>query len=330
MKLKASFTAPLFVLILYALIFASDFIKDRLIEAGGNIYLSVIILQILIFLLPAIVFCRLKGVGYAVRLNIRLFSPGKLGCAIVAGLAMILGSVLIRLGQIYLGGQTSFTFSMFDAYLLDSGSQPEFLFTAMAFAVMPALTEELVFRSILLTEYNEGGYSAVSATVITSLLCSMMYFSPELLPIRLLASIIFCMVTYATGSSLAALLSHLIFNIYGIFGEHYLMKALIDPSNKIIGIFTFAMLFLVFLIILFGELEHTARQAGRSGTPTPSYRLKKTEDGKTPDISATEAAEEHRSHHVVSEQTRLAIEAYFSPTFLLCLLVFVISIFGFI
>lgn len=329
MKTKASFSAPLFALILYVLLFASRFAKDQLIGAGGNVYLSVIILQILIFIIPAIVFCRLKGVGYAVKLNIKFFSPSKLGCVIMSGLVLICLSILIRFLQVYLFGMREFHFSLFDAYLSE-GSPEEFLFTATAFAVVPALTEEFVYRTILMTEYSEEGFGAVTTALVTSLLSSMMCFSFETLPIRFAAAVMFCTVTYITGSSLAAFLSHIIFNIYGVFGEKYILKAIVDPSNKIISIFTFTLLFLVLAIILFGEFEHILRRAGKSGAPSPAYLLKKDKDGKTPDVAATARAEENEPSATMSEAARLGIEAFFSPTFLLCVLVFVIAIFGFI
>lgn len=328
-KAKASFLAPLFALILYLLTFSSSYLKDRLIAQGGNIYLSVIILQVLIFFIPAILFCRMKGVGYAAKLGIRLFSPGKLGTAVVGGLVLILGSILLRFLQITLTDLSTFRFSLFEAYI-SGETTADFLFTATAFAIVPALTEELVFRSILLTEYNEGGYRAVTATVITSLLCGMMYLDLELLPIRFFSSVILCLVAYGTGSSLASLLSHLIFNIYGVFGEQYMMKALTDPSNRILSIFTFTMLFLIVLIIFFSELEHTLRQTGYQGTPSPSYRLKKTKDGTTPDLAATEEEEENGSRTALSQRTKEFLDAYFSPTLLLCILFFLVSVFGFI
>ncbi|MBE6636946.1 MAG: CPBP family intramembrane metalloprotease [Ruminococcaceae bacterium] len=330
MKAKASLTAPLFVLVLYGLLIASGYLEAKLQAAGDNPYLTVIILQILLFLIPAIVFCRLKGVGHAVKLNIRLFAPGKLGCTLVAGLTLICGSILIRFAQIHLFGMTSFSFSLFESFR-PSVATDDFLFTTMAFAVMPALAEELIFRAILLTEYNESGLGAISSTVILSFLCSMMYFSLEQLPIRFLASVTFCLVTYVTGSSLAAFLSHLMFNIYGLFGESYIIDALTDPTNRIISLFTFALLFLILLIILLGECEHILRRMGQTGTPTPSYRLKKASDGKTPDIAATEASEdEDMKAPVMKESAKYGIEAFFSPTFLLCLLVYAIMIFGFI
>ena len=224
MKMKASFAAPFFVLIVYCLALASEIIGDKLLVSEGNVHLSVIILQILIFMIPAIIFSRLKGVGYSMKLNIKLFSPGKLGSIIVSALTLICGSILIRFVEIYLFGVENFGFSMFDKYL-NALTSDEFLFTATAFAVVPAITEEFVFRAIVLTEYNEEGYGAVSSSVVSALLSSMLFFSFDKLPIFFLAGIIFSMVTYTTGSSLAAMLCHMIFNFYGIFAENMINSA---------------------------------------------------------------------------------------------------------
>jgi membrane protease YdiL (CAAX protease family) len=329
MKFKASFTTPLFALGIYGLFLVSRLTKSKLVTAGGNGYLSVIILQLLLFILPAIVFCRLKGVGYAAKLNLRLFSPTRIGAVISSSLAMIFGSILIRLAQIYLFGMTSFSYSPFESYL-GSGTEYEFLFAATAFAVMPALSDELVFRTVMLTEYNEGGYGGINATLITALLSSFLFFTPESFPIRFLCGILLGMVTYATGSSLAALFSHLIFNIYAVFGEKYILRAMSDPSNKIIGIFTFTVLFLVILFICFGELEHSLRRMGQAGVPSPSYLLKKTDDGETPDVAATEKEEEGGNAKALSERSRMTIEAMFSPTLLICIILYLVTIFGFI
>ena len=326
MKMKPSFSAPLFASILYILFLGTDFFREKLTGAGGNEYLSIIIVQLLIFVIPAIVFCRLKGVGYTSKMNIRLISPSKFGSVIVTSLVLIFGSVLIRFAQIYLLEMTKFSISPFESYVT-GGTEYNFLFAAAAFAIIPALTDEFVFRSIMLTEYNEGGYGAVNSAIITSLLSSMLFFSVESFPIRLFSAVVLCMLTYATGSSLSAFAAHLVFNIYTVFGEKYIIKTLSDPSNKIISVFTFALLFLVLTVIMFSEFEHILRQMGKSGTPSPSYLLKKSDDGKTPDIAATEASEEDgSSKKVVSEKTKLTIEAFFSPSFIVCIIIFAVAI----
>lgn len=328
MKQKATFSTPLFILVIYALLIGAHILEKTLIDSGGNLYLTVIILEILIFIIPSIIFCRLKGMNYSTKLNIKLFSPDKFGITILTSLTAILGSIVIRLLQINFGGMTEFGFSMFETYL-SLEEDPVFLFTVMAFSVMPAIAEEFVFRTIVLTEYNEAGLGAVTASIISSLLSSMMFFDLGKLPIFFFAGIMFCALTYATGSSLCSVLCHILFSIYGIFGEKYVVSALLNPPNKIIGVFTFTLLFLVIAAITFGEYEHVLKKMGYSGAPSPSYKLKKSDDGTTPDISATEAEEEGLADpDTISAKTGLSIEAFFSPTFLLCLLVFAIAIFG--
>ena len=329
MKFKESFTTPILAIFIYLMIFASELLKKPLIKAGGNGYLSVIILQLLIFFVPAVFFCRLKGVGYASKLNIRLFSPTKSGAVISGALVLIFGSVLVRFSQIYLFDMTSFSYSPFESFIGET-TDSSFIFTATAFAIMPALSEELIFRTIMLTEYNEGGYGAINATLITSFLSAFLFFTPEAFPTRFLSGIVLAAGTYATGSSVSALICHLIFNIYIVFGEKYIIRAMTDPSNKIIGVFTFSMLFLILTIILLGELEHCFRKSGISGAPSPSYLLKKTEDGSTPDVSATEAEENEVVKKALSDRSKATIEAFFSPTFLICLMMYLIAMFGFI
>ena len=89
MKVRASFLSPLFVLILYILALASGLLQDKLISGGNDPCLSVIIISMLVYIIPAIIFCRLKDVGYSAKLNIKLFSPGKLGCVIMSSLVLI-------------------------------------------------------------------------------------------------------------------------------------------------------------------------------------------------------------------------------------------------
>ena len=327
MKVRASFLSPLFVLILYILALASGLLQDKLISGGNDPCLSVIIISMLVYIIPAIIFCRLKGVGYSAKLNIKLFSPGKLGCVIMSSLVLICGTVLIRSAQIYLGGTKEPVFSMFGEYL-NAAQGAEFLPKAMAFAVVPAICEEFVFRAILLTEYNEGGFGAVTASVISSLLSAMMFFDLEKLPVFFFCGIICCLVTYVTGSSLTAFIVHMLFGFYGIFAEKYVTRAIINPSNRVISLFTFSLLFLVLAFIMLSEFEHILRKNGKSGVPTPSYRLKKADDGETPDVAATEE-EEEGTKKVIGDRTKMNIDAFFSPTFLLCILFFAAAVFGF-
>ncbi len=329
-KMKASVRAPILILAIFAMILLSRVVRDKIAASGEGLYLSLIVLQLLIFIIPTIIFCRLRGVGYSSKLNLRLFSPGKIGCVILGAFVLIAGSILIRIAQAAFLGLNTASFSIFESYM-DKLPTENFLFSTMTFVAVPAITEEFVFRSVLLSEYNEDGYNAVTATIISSLLSSLVYFNIEQLPIFILCGIVCCIVTYVTASSLAACLTHLIFNLYGIFGEPKLLSIIKNPSSRVITVFTATVLLLILTIIFISECEHILYRAAMNNTPTPSYRLKKAADGTTPDITATEndGKEEDKKGAIFGEKTKQRIDALLSPTFLICILIYVVAVFGF-
>ena len=58
------------------------------------------------------------------------------------------------------------------------------------------------------------------------------------------------------------------------------------------------------------------------------FVVQKADDGETPDVAATEE-EEEGTKKVIGDRTKMNIEAFFSPTFLLCILFFAAAVFGF-
>ncbi len=326
MKKNPAMTTPLFILVIYLLIIAERLVRNRIIETGGNRFLTVIILQILIFIIPSVVFFRIKGIGYSKKMNIRLFSPDKLGCVFLSVLVLASGTALIKLAQINLFHIENTEFSVFSSYF--TGYENESVMAvAMALVVTPAICEELVFRTIVLTEYNSAGYGAPAASVVSVILFSMMTMNHRLLPVYLISGVVYCMITYATGSALPAFIAHFAFNAYLAFAEKYVYNALTNPANTVISIFSFGLVFLVSLVLMFADLERILKRSAFNGTPSPSYMLKKTDDD-TPDIAATEADENVRRSGM-SKNMKEITEAVVSPTLLLCILFFLIMIFGF-
>ncbi len=326
MKKNPAMTTPLFVLVIYLLIMAERLVRNRIIGTGGNRFLTVIILQILIFIIPSVIFFRIKGIGYSKKMNIRLFSPDKIGCVFISVIVLAAGTALIKLAQIHIFHIELTDYSIFSSYFSVLENEP-ILAVAMALVVTPALCEELVFRTVVLTEYNSAGIGAPAASIISVSLFSMMTMDINMFPIYLMSGIVYCMITYAAGSSLPAFIAHLAFNSYLAFAEKYVFNALTNPANTVISFFTFGLIFLVFLVLLFADLERILKRSAFNGTPSPSYMLVKAED-ETPDIAATEAGENVR-HAGMSRNMKEIIEVVISPTLLLCVLFFVIMIFGF-
>ena len=315
MKLKPSFSAPLLVLFIYIALIALDFIDYGSMEKDG-VYLSLIVLQLLIFIIPGIIFCRLRGVGYSLKLNIKPFAPGKLGFILLCAMTLACGTMIIRFAQVYAAGITDFTFTLYDTYLPeDMKDVGSILYVVITFAAIPAICEEFVFRGIMLTEYNEGGFGAVTSAVITSIMFAMLHFSLERLPMYFFGGIILAFAVYTTGSVLASMIIHFLYNLYGLFAEGYILTVIRNPENTFFFIFMVSVLFLMFMIMTVGEAERINYRNAVNGAETPKYIQKRQQTD---------------SGAMSLQRLKLLAEAFFSPSFLLCILVFVIITFGFI
>ena len=332
--LKPSLTTPAFILVIYALLIGSRYIDKSALTYNGSIYLSLVILQFIVLIIPAIFFCRLKGINYGSKLGMKLFSPGKLGFTLTAVLVMISGSTIIRLAQVYIIKRQEFSFFLYDSYVPgNTDSIFNVLYIAIAFAVLPAITEEFVFRGIVLTEYNYGGYGSFCAAFMSAVMFAMLHFSFSQFFIYLFCGIVLSFLVYNTQSVFPAMIAHMLYNLYGLFAESYIIKLLMRPSSIVFLIFFVVVVFLICLAVLFGEAERINFAYAVTGHPTPEYKLKRTDDGETPDISSS--TEEDNPDAVVKKESfgesfRLILNAMFSPTFLMCVVVFTLVAIGLI
>lgn len=313
MKLKPSLTAPAFVMVVYAFLFASRYIDTSRFGNGSAVYLSIIVLQLIVFILPGIFYCRIKGIRNTGSLNLKLFSPGMIGFVILAVATLITGSTLIRFAQVYLSDIRDFNFIEYQGYTMSAGSTEldNPLFLLLTFALVPAMAEEFVFRGILICEYNDGGYSTGITVFVTSLLFAMLHFSMDQFPVYLLGGLTFAFVTYVTQSSLAAMIAHFIYNLYGLFGEKYVMAVIRKPENLVFFIFAVATLFIIFMILTLGEAERIYFRNASFGFDTPAYV-------------------KNRKNNTASAKFKSTAEVLLSPTFLFCILFFAVITFGFI
>ncbi|MDD6799107.1 MAG: type II CAAX endopeptidase family protein [Firmicutes bacterium] len=312
MKLKASLTAPLFSLVLFALVFATRLIDTEKLGQGVNYCLSVIALQLIVFVIPAIFFIRLKGVGQSQKLRLGLFPPGEIGIVILTAVSVVTCSILIRCAQIYAGVE-EINYSLYNLYFpQNQEGAASSLYTFITFALTPAICEEFVFRSVLLSEYNESGAGSFAAVASTSLLYAMLSFSAVQTPVYALCGIAFAFLTYVTHSAVASVIAHLLFNIYAVFGEKYIIEIIKKPENIVFFIFSVTTLFIVSLIFVFSEAERINKKYASGGFRTPDYAQKRIDAKK--DSTA--------------DKVKNTVESLLSPTMLLCILMFAIITFG--
>lgn len=214
-------------------------------------YFAVILLQLLIFLAPAIVYTKLRGEKFVKRLRLRLMRREHIWFTVCMLMVMITGSLLV---SILTGGIASLSgsFTLYSTFTAQfDGSFWKVLYAIVAYALLPAFGEELIFRSILCAEYERFGVPV--AVTFSSLLFAMVHFSFPLFPVYAFLGALLALVLYATQSILPVMLLHLFYNVFGLFGQPYLSAFYVYAGSNEIFLFCLLVLFLLFSAFAVGE-----------------------------------------------------------------------------
>ncbi len=307
MIFRRTLTAPLLALICYIAMALSSFIDPGELSTGGNIYLSVIVLQMLIFLIPGIIYCKLRGEETKRHLCLRWMGPRKFVFSIFAFVTAFAGAGLIKLG-LYAVGYTSTSYTLYENYVpANTGSLGSIIYVLVALAILPAVTEEFVFRGIVLQEYRTAGLSRSSSLLFSALLFALIHFNPAQLPVYFFGGIMFGAVFMVTDSIVAAVTVHFLNNAVSLFFEQQVLQLITQTNSIIFVLFTFAVVFLLFLILTIHEAEVIIYDRGT--------------DGEKPEFPPPSK----KNRGVYKEKL---LEAVLSPTFLLCIAAFFAIVFG--
>ena len=234
------------VLATYVLLLISKLIDFAVINRD-NEYFGVVILQMMIFLLPAALWCSFSGEKYTRGLRLELPKPNTIVFMISASLVLISGSLLI---STLFGGLDSLShnFSLYDTFISkDNGTIPAKIYLVLAYAALPAVCEEFVYRGIICYEYERGG--VMRAIVFSSLFFALLHFNIVNIPVYLFAGVILALTLYGTRSLIGAMIVHFLYNIFAIFGQRY-MSALYDITGSTsFFVFLIALVFFVSAIL---------------------------------------------------------------------------------
>ena len=269
MRRRGIFTAPGLVLLIYVLLLCSRFV-DSSAFSDSNSYLTVVVLQLMIFLLPAVIYCKLRGDALHGLLRMRIVGLEQWLLVPAAALVLICGAFLIGFAM---GGieQLDTRFSLYDNFVaVTDGGAGNFLYSLLAFAVLPTICEEFVFRAVLCAELEENGLPA--AVLISALFFAMLHFDLAQFPIYFFAGILLALVLYATRSVLGAILVHLLYNLFGLFGRPYVTELYNRTGSASLFIFIVVVLFLLAVIFFFGEAARSYSGYARRGLTAAYHR----------------------------------------------------------
>ena len=223
-----------------------------------------ILMQILTFALPVLFYIKLfKDDGYVKELNLKLPSIKYIPVVFYGLGAIIAGTALLSSLIYYAGGPLELR-----AAAIDSGGNPVYDISVVAvFVLLPAVLEELFFRSVLLKEYQR--YGTVCACIISAAAFAMIRFSFVLFPIYFFVGVILYLIAKSTGSVLFAIIAHAGSEFFNIYGWNRLSTVLFFEQNRFIFSFIAAVVFVLFMIALLHSIEKICYHKAYAEEPMP-------------------------------------------------------------
>ena len=247
--LKPLHAPLLLVLCNFVLLLLSRLIDARLLDRDSE-YVGVILIQVLIFIIPAILYCKLRGESFAERIRLRPPRISHIPFLLYLLVVMIAGGLLT---SILTGGIRSLegSFTLYDTFVARTQTPTETAYAILAYALLPAVGEELTYRSILCSEYEKRGVGVSIAA--SALLFAMLHFSFTHFLTYLFLGILLACAMYTTRSFLAPILLHVCYNVFCLFGQPYLSAFYVNAGSNEIFIFCVVVLFLLFAAFCAGE-----------------------------------------------------------------------------
>ncbi len=218
-KSRDHFPALWLVLAIYLLLLAARLLDTTLLNRD-NEHLLVIVLQLMVFALPTIIYLRLRGPFSTTKLKLAPPRTAHILLVLSATLALITGGLLL---SIIFGGINSLesNFSLYDTFISKNDrSTFGVIYLIFAYAALPAIFEEMVFRSLISAEHEGGG--GFLAMMLSSLFFGLLHFNLGLLPVYIFAGMLLTLTMYAARSVLASMAVHFLYNLFGLFSQPYI------------------------------------------------------------------------------------------------------------
>lgn len=237
------------MLVIFVLSSLIRFIPTDALGAGVDPYLAVAILQLFIFAVPSLIYMKLFFADRMPSLRFRLPKSRHIVFMTSAFLVAVTASALINYGMsslfpdVYRATSASAQASL-------SGSVSGGLYAVLTFAIVPALVEEFLFRSIVVAEFECAGVGA--AVIFSALTFAMSHFSFVRLPVYFVSGLILVFVLYVTRSVIASMIVHALTNTAALFFEDIVYRV-VNRQGIVLFVFAVATLLLIFTAVMFGE-----------------------------------------------------------------------------
>ncbi len=249
-------TTPLLVLFVLAAMHLSRYVLMRAANLT-NLFLSIALVQIMVLVLPCMLYYLLKGRRLSSPLFLTSPSPRHIGLTVSAALVLVVGSLFIKFFYRAASEQSVSISGFFDNFSAGE-ADPPFAGVLLSIVIIPAVCEELFFRGVVLAEYRSLGEG--NAIILSAVCFAMLHFSVSGFPIYLFIGLLLGVVTAVSRSVLPAMFLHLLSNTLNVYTSDQFLKIIMQKNGAFFVGFLLAVLFGIALFLLFYNIEHLYRK----------------------------------------------------------------------
>lgn len=246
-------TAPLLIAAVLLLLRLSQFLIPRNETNAGNIFLALIIIQIVVFVLPSILYYYSIDRKLKTPMLVRFIRPSHLVFMVFVIIMFISGNMLLKFFMYFISdGTTAGDSSVFNTNLLPNGENNQ-IYTLLTFAFIPALCEELFFRGVILSEYRSLG--GANAVIVSALSFAMVHFSYDNFLVYFFSGAVFGFSAIVTRSIFTPMILHMINNLLNLYVDDSFLRLMMRESGIFFVAFVLILLFCGSLFLVLSRTE---------------------------------------------------------------------------
>ena len=217
---------------------------------SDNVFLVIVVIQLLVFVVPCFIYREIKHDGERTKIAGGKLTLSNTVLAVGGFLVLLFGSYLIRLAFYQNGAEIGTDKGYMDSLFVGAdGGVGVFL----AYCLVPAVCEELFFRSVVINEYKS--YGAFNAVLISALYFTMVHFTSEGFFVYFFAGILLGTVAFVSRSVITSMLIHVAYNTVVLYGRSTFISKTVYNTSAIFVAFVLLVLFLASLAFMLSRME---------------------------------------------------------------------------
>lgn len=246
-------TAPLLIAAVLLLLRFSQYLIPKGETNAGNIFLALIIIQVVVFVLPSILYYYSIDRKLKTPMLVRFIRPSYLIFIVFVIIMFISGNMLLKFLMYFISdGTTAGDSSLFNTNLLPSAENNQ-IYIFLTFALVPALCEELFFRGVILSEYRSLG--GANAVIVSALSFAMVHFSYDNFLVYFFSGAVFGFCAIVTRSIFTPMILHMINNLLNLYVDDSFLKLMMRESGTFFVAFVLVLLFCISLLLVLSRTE---------------------------------------------------------------------------